>query len=758
MNNQELQILISMRDEFSTKLAGVENSLKKSVTEANKASISFKKLATSIGGMATVYASLRFAISSVKAFAEFEETQMRLEKIVMNATGATKEQVQALHEQAQALEAIGVVDKTVIGSAQAKLATFDLSISAIKELTPALLDMAVAEYGVSVSSEQVTNLANGFGKALQGNTELLTKQGFKLADYEIELLKTGDETTRLATMNEILGRTYGGVNEEMTKTTAGAMKQFQNQMQDIQETVGRELAPSLLEMSQIVVDNLPAVVALFTSLAKSLANVLGWITKLAGVRLIGFTAEVEKLNSEFEKLNDQMVTAGESGDIQGAKLLATASNAKKAEIEITRLAQAEKVLAEELGQKGRISKAVIKELKAYGEEFDNAWSAETQKGNAQKTLDDIRVRLEAERKKLESLGEIKIGGDKTKPSVGAGFVSEADREKAKKAQEKALKDLEKHREEVAKALEGFAGDYKKFGERVDDTLFELEENHKKTMDGFKQQIASIRASMAELNASFGKGEKSDRIKMAEEIVSNEERIAEIQLQLNERMEREKRIKLEEELANRQKSLVDNADFIATLDAETAEVRRRGELTELERAIEDFNVRRAVAEQEYNAKMASLQNEMKEVKKAQKEEKALYNEKKEFIQEQIKSAELRHAESMAQNLLVTKETIQKEIEYYRQLATAIDAVRGSNSASRLDRNMGKITGVNDAVIAPGGNIISTHPDDYLIATKNPQSLGGGGLVININTMVGSQEYAQEMGNLIIKELQIQGQLG
>lgn len=37
--------------------------------------------------------------------------------------------------------------------------------------------------------------------------------------------------------------------------------------------------------------------------------------------------------------------------------------------------------------------------------------------------------------------------------------------------------------------------------------------------------------------------------------------------------------------------------------------------------------------------------------------------------------------------------------------------------------GKTTSVNDAIIAPNGNVISTAPDDYLIATKQPQNLIG-----------------------------------
>ena len=32
-------------------------------------------------------------------------------------------------------------------------------------------------------------------------------------------------------------------------------------------------------------------------------------------------------------------------------------------------------------------------------------------------------------------------------------------------------------------------------------------------------------------------------------------------------------------------------------------------------------------------------------------------------------------------------------------------------------------VNDAIISPNGNVITTHPEDYLIATKNPGYLAG-----------------------------------
>ena len=45
-------------------------------------------------------------------------------------------------------------------------------------------------------------------------------------------------------------------------------------------------------------------------------------------------------------------------------------------------------------------------------------------------------------------------------------------------------------------------------------------------------------------------------------------------------------------------------------------------------------------------------------------------------------------------------------------------------------------VNDAIISPNGNIITTAPDDYLIATKTPGSLGNSnGTNITVNVKLG-----------------------
>jgi hypothetical protein len=69
-----------------------------------------------------------------------------------------------------------------------------------------------------------------------------------------------------------------------------------------------------------------------------------------------------------------------------------------------------------------------------------------------------------------------------------------------------------------------------------------------------------------------------------------------------------------------------------------------------------------------------------------------------------------------------------------------------------RSLAEILGiksVNDAIISPNGNIITTAPDDYLIATKTPGSLGnsnGTNITVNV-TVQGSVTTEKELANSI-----------
>lgn len=77
--------------------------------------------------------------------------------------------------------------------------------------------------------------------------------------------------------------------------------------------------------------------------------------------------------------------------------------------------------------------------------------------------------------------------------------------------------------------------------------------------------------------------------------------------------------------------------------------------------------------------------------------------------------------------------------------------GSSIASTLtfglvgssdDESGTSVTSVNDAVISPSGDIISTHPDDFLIATKTPETLGGGSGAVNLSGVISELKSLRE----------------
>jgi len=88
----------------------------------------------------------------------------------------------------------------------------------------------------------------------------------------------------------------------------------------------------------------------------------------------------------------------------------------------------------------------------------------------------------------------------------------------------------------------------------------------------------------------------------------------------------------------------------------------------------------------------------------------------------------------------------------------DAVGGvGSSAQNFGKSLRNSIGVNDAIISPDGKIITTHPDDYLIATKNPGSLAGGGIVVNVYGDVSGQELITKVQEGIMNSLRLNSRL-
>jgi phage-related protein len=98
--------------------------------------------------------------------------------------------------------------------------------------------------------------------------------------------------------------------------------------------------------------------------------------------------------------------------------------------------------------------------------------------------------------------------------------------------------------------------------------------------------------------------------------------------------------------------------------------------------------------------------------------------------------------------------------FQPVLSAVNSIGGAVSSflSATIKAGSSVTGVHDAIITPGGDVIQSDPADYLIATKSPGSLvgsgAGGGTVINITIAGGyymDQNAATQIGNALAKNI-------
>lgn len=77
----------------------------------------------------------------------------------------------------------------------------------------------------------------------------------------------------------------------------------------------------------------------------------------------------------------------------------------------------------------------------------------------------------------------------------------------------------------------------------------------------------------------------------------------------------------------------------------------------------------------------------------------------------------------------------------------DTLKGAGSELK------HLVGIDDGIVQ-GGRVITTDPEDYIIATKTPGTLGGKAISINISGAIFTDEAARIMGDKIIEQLRFQ----
>ena len=256
-------------------------------------------------------AIIAFGAASVKAYAEAEASQIKLQEAYRKFPAVADVSIQSMRDLNSAIQAKTGSDDDELAAAEAKLAMYNLTGSQIQKLIPIVNDYAIAN-GIGV-----TEAAGKVGKAMLGNAKALK-------DVGIDFKATGDKAKDFDAIYTALEGKVGGAGEAFGESTAGQLKILQASFSDLQEEVGAQLVPAL----KTLVDVATPLLGAFGKLpepVKSVTVLLGAAaaaTLLLGPRLITLGTALQGILPAGAK-----AAAGLEATTVAAGTSATATNA-----------------------------------------------------------------------------------------------------------------------------------------------------------------------------------------------------------------------------------------------------------------------------------------------------------------------------------------------------------------------------------------------------------------------------------------------
>ena len=237
-----------------------------------KAALAFAAAGAAIGA---------FAVASVKAAAEDEAGQKKLEETIRNTTNATADQIAG-------------IDKYVTAQSIATATTDDIIRPALSRLLRSTGDLTKAQELLTLSQEiaaatgkPLEAVTNAVAKSFDGSNTALTKLGVGIDAATLKTL-TFDQTQQL------LNKTFDGFIENQSETAAFKFKQLTIAIDETKEQVGAALLPAVTALTEYILSDVVPVVQSFvdgltgndgldSSLSESQKTAVEWGKKVAGV-------------------------------------------------------------------------------------------------------------------------------------------------------------------------------------------------------------------------------------------------------------------------------------------------------------------------------------------------------------------------------------------------------------------------------------------------------------------------------------------
>lgn len=190
-------------------------------------------LASTVGQLNNVFRQL------TGAYAEQEVGEAKLARAMRNTMDASDEEVEAIKRLVAEQQRIGIVGDEVQLAAAQELATYLELSSSLETIIPVMNDMVAQQLGLGASAESATQIATMLGKVMNGQTEALSRYGYKFNDAQKEILQFGEESERAAVLAQVVEESVAGMNEALAQTKAGRMQQLANSIGDVKEQLGK---------------------------------------------------------------------------------------------------------------------------------------------------------------------------------------------------------------------------------------------------------------------------------------------------------------------------------------------------------------------------------------------------------------------------------------------------------------------------------------------------------------------------------------
>ena len=265
-------VLLSLKDQFTTPLQKATKSVKNMDRQLEKAGNQIKAFGNKVkSGMKTIakWGAIGFgaltagAVLFAKQSIDAAKDQVRIEKLLettmKRTSNASKEQIQAIKDEASALQNVGIVGDEVALAGANQLAVYGLRSDQIKKLMPNLNDMIAKEKGLNGTQEDAVAMADVIGKAMNGKTKGLLKYGVSLTAAEEKLFKTMKQEQRMEFISKKLNESIGGTNKALRETDEGKIVAAKNAWGDMKEEVGKKLLPYLGKFAEWFETKIPAI-------------------------------------------------------------------------------------------------------------------------------------------------------------------------------------------------------------------------------------------------------------------------------------------------------------------------------------------------------------------------------------------------------------------------------------------------------------------------------------------------------------------